>query len=480
MTQGRRVAAIVVVATLVASVGATAGAAPEPSRKPKVQAATLEGPITVGAITVPLDPRSTDLAVLGYVESEWFASGTATKYAQTDERTADGKWSVEPDGTAPYTTRMVVRMPADPKKFSGVVALEWLNVSALELAPDWSYLSDDAIADSGIAWVGVSAQAISIEGGAAVLETGDASQAEANKGLRELDPARYGSLEHPGDAFSFDIYSQVGAALRSKQGRKVFDGARVERVLAIGESQSAGFLTGYVNGIDPAAEVFDGFFVHSRFAGAARYDGSPSLRNTTVGYRIRTDVAVPVFVLETETDVLNSYALARQRDTRRIRVWEVAGTGHSDTYLANVPGLCESPINDGPQHWVAKAAFTHLVDWVTEGTPPPHADRIRSDGTDLHRDDHGIVLGGVRTPDVDVPVATLSGAPGAGEGRDFCRLLGSTIPFDDATLQSLYPMKQAYVDAFEDALDEAIRAGYVRKSDRAAYLARAAAVTIPR
>ena len=29
------------------------------------------------------------------------------------------------------------------------------------------------------------------------------------------DPVRYGSLEHPGDAFSYDIYSQAGQAVRA-------------------------------------------------------------------------------------------------------------------------------------------------------------------------------------------------------------------------------------------------------------------------
>ena len=38
--------------------------------------------------------------------------------------------------------------------------------------------------------------------------------AGAGKGLRVLDPERYGDLDHPGDAFSYDIYTQVARALR--------------------------------------------------------------------------------------------------------------------------------------------------------------------------------------------------------------------------------------------------------------------------
>jgi hypothetical protein len=271
----------------------------------------------------------------------------------------------------------------------------------------------------------------------------------------------------------------VGAALRSQGGRSVVAGARIERVLAIGESRSAGFLTAYVNGVDRIAQVFDGYFVHSRFAGAANYDGTPAIRNATVGYRIRTDLEVPVFVFETETDVLNGYALARQPDTELLRVWEAAGTGHSDTYLVgDRPGLFGTPINDGPQHWIAKAAFTSLLDWVEGGTQPPHAESIQSDGTDIRRDERGIALGGIRTPDVDVPVATLSGAA-APDASPMARLLGTTTAFEEATLRSLYSTKRAYLTRFEAALDETIRAGFVRPCDRARYLAQAQAVKIP-
>lgn len=458
---------------------ATNDAKARPQRLPTVPAAVLEGPIRVGEITRPLDPRSTDLAKLGYAESEWFASGTATRYAQKGERTADGRWEVTPDGTAPYRTRIIVRLPTGPKAFSGVVALEWLNVSAFELAPDWAYLSDDAIARTGVAWIGISAQALGIEGGKPILNTGDPSQGNAIHGIKVNNPTRYASLMHPGDAYSFDIYSQVGAALRSESGRSVVNGARIERVLAIGESQSAGFLTAYVNGVDRIAKVFDGYFVHSRFAGAANYDGTPSIRNATVGYRIRTDLEVPIFVFETETDVLTGYGLARQPDTELLCVWEAAGTGHSDTYLVgHRPGLFDTPINDGPHHWIVKAAFTSLLDWVKDGTRPSHAEPIQSDGTIIRRDARGIALGGIRTPDVDVPVATLSGAP-APDASPMAMLLGTTTPFDEATLRSLYPTKQAYLTKFAAALDESIRAGYVRRCDRADYLAKAQAVTIP-
>ena len=65
----------------------------------------------------------------------------------------------------------------------------------------------------GHAWVGVSAQLIGVEGGP-VLVVAPGAEGLAGKGLKAIDPARYGSLEHPGDGFSFDIFTQVARALR--------------------------------------------------------------------------------------------------------------------------------------------------------------------------------------------------------------------------------------------------------------------------
>src|SRR6202020_3568173 len=89
--------------------------------------------------------------------------------------------------------------------------------------------------------------------------------------LKLLAPDRYGLLKHPGDAWSFDIFSQVGALLRSSAAALNVPSA--ERLIALGESQSAFFLVTYINAIDQAAQVFDGFFVHGRGASGADLGG---------------------------------------------------------------------------------------------------------------------------------------------------------------------------------------------------------------
>ena len=91
------------------------------------------------------------------------------------------------------------------------------------------------------------------------------------------------------------------------------------------------------------------------------------------------------------------------------------------------------------------------------GRAPP---RPRRGGQRLPRDEHGIATGGLRSPWVDVPAATLSGLGQTGEV--FSILFGTTTPFDASTLAALYPGgRDDYLARFTDALDEIIAAGFV-------------------
>ena len=363
-----------------------------------------------------------DLQQVGYVSHEFVAAGTATSYKLNGVITHDGRWKFAPDATAQYRTRVLVRRPADPKAFSGTVVVEWLNVSGgVDADPDWTSLREE-IVRRGDAWVGVSAQRIGVSGGPVLVKVSGPGTEVAGKGLKAIDPARYGSLVHPGDGFSFDIYTQVARSLRTGAG---MGGLQPTKLIAAGESQSAFALVTYYNGVQPLTHAFDGFFVHSRGAvglplvGPGGYaDIAGSISGTATIFR--TDQAAPVLDIQTETDVasiLNSYA-ARQPDTDRFRLWEVAGTAHADQHLigANSKYIdCGVAINNGPMHLVAKAALRALTNWLDTGTAPvvaPRIDVTQGATPTIRRTADGIAIGGVRTPPVDVPVAALSGAPG--------------------------------------------------------------------
>jgi len=430
--------------------GGSAGAS---AASPSVTRAT-------GGGGVPVVPGFTSFApaAVGYKQSEVFLSGTASAYAMTAPANNDGKYSAVATSTAPYTTRAVVMRPINPRRFNGTVVVEWLNVSGgADAGPDW-ILGHNELVREGFVWVGISAQKVGVDA------------------LKSTDAVRYARLSHPGDNFSYDIFSQAGQAIRDNA-NVILGGLKPKHVIAIGESQSAGRLVTYIDAVHPLVHVFDGFLVHSRMGGTP----------------IRDDVSVPVLVFQTESDVSFSNGTARQPDTSMYRLWEVPGTSHYDFYglsigpkdtgnghgaaavLASMqhptnqptPNFtCNSPINTGPAHYVLDAAFYSLNRWVAKGVAPPVAPRLQTTGVSpvvFATDANGNVLGGIRTPAVDAPVATLSGL-GKG-GTSFCSLFGSTVPLIPSQLEVLYPSHRKFVSAWVHATELARAKGFLVGAD---------------
>jgi hypothetical protein len=416
-----------------------------------------------------------DLAGVGYEQAEYAIAGTARAYG----RAGAGLEVVE---EAPFRTRIVIYRPADAARFDGTVVVEWLNVSAgLDAAPVWQFTHRELLR-SGSVWIGVSAQAVGVEGGPATLSI-------ASSALKDIDPERYGSLRHPGDRFSYDIFTQVAAVARGEV-PSILDGLPVARVLGAGESQSAFRLSTYVNDIDPVAPVYDGFFVHARGGTAAPLDDGHDPRRLREGPPVpfADDLRVPVLCVEAETDlVVLGYAAARREDGPHLVVWEVAGCSHADVYTFAVgfaddgrqpheqlaagwvPSrdllgqTLEHPVNAGPQHWVLQAAVRALQTWVGDGVRPPASPRLELDGERFATDALGNARGGIRTPHVDVPTGVLSGLGNSGGPLAF--LSGCTRPFDHERLVELYGTKAEFVARFRAATLDAVAAGFLLADD---------------
>ena len=194
----------------------------------------------------------------------------------------------------------------------------------------------------------------------------------------------------------------------------------------------------------------------------------------------------------------NSNTTTRQPDTKRYRLWEIAGTSHYDTYgltigvkdpgdgqgavqllaamqhpsSSAVPGTieCNLPINTGPAHWVLNAAVYSLNRWVTKGVEPPIAPRLETATIApvvYTLDANGNAKGGIRTPQVDVPIAALGGTTNSGAGPlgRFCVLFGTTVPFTSPQLAALYKSHDDFVAKWKQSVDSAVKAGFILKPD---------------
>jgi hypothetical protein len=456
--------ALVVVAATMQSVGADPSARAVPTPK-------VEGPVTGGSRTGgPFWASPFDLEQFGYVEEEYFLSGTAS-----DRGLAHNGH----EHTAPYKVRILLRRPADPGRFNGTAVLEWFNVSLQqEVEHEWP-IDFPMLMRDGYVSASVSAQYLGV-------------QSASPMALKNWDPQRYGSLQHPGDDSSYDIFAQAAKALRSGLAARY---RPADLVLGTGTSQSCLRLVTYISRLAAGDGLFDGYH--------------PTTCPATADV---PDSLVPMVWGTSEWEA----AVPSRPDGPLLRVWEIAGTSHANWWeirFQGAQGYRDGFAYDGttyfpygwdeddagqygerrpfsnnvaPARYAFRAAIDGLNRWARDWRdyragrlsadqvrPAPAAARLERDGFALRRDEHGNALGGVRLPFIDVPVATYRG-----EFHDGAS--GHTHALDRDTLAALYPSHDDYVARMRAATDAAVAGGFMLPVDRDEWLRRVAASPIRR
>ena len=333
-----------------------------------------------------------------------------------------------------------------------------------------------------------------------------AQQAASDGGTpKSADPARYAPLSHPGDSYSYDIFSQAGQAIRDDSAQ-ILGGRSPRTLLAAGESQSAARMVTYIDAVQPLVHEYDGFLVHSRGAAGSALSQftvpatppDPTVQPPSPTL-IRTDLHTPVFVFQTEFDISGAFT-ARQPDTNVFRQWEAAGTSHFDTYglligpsdtgngqgavanLAamqdptNIPGpggQCTEPINTGGAHWLLDSAIFWLNQWVTQGhaasARAAPADRVdvavclRQGHQRQHHRWRALTAG--RRPDRDARGYRQHCRKDSSPISLFCVLFGSTVPYTAAQLSSLYPTHLQFVLKWDAATLKDVLHGFILPAD---------------
>ena len=382
------------------------------------------------------------IADLKYERHEYFVSGTA-----------NGE---------PYTTRLVIRKPADNSKFTGLVLAEAMHGSG---AAHMFEFTSIYLMSSGHA-------------SAEILTTPPAQ-------FVALNEARYKDLKLNG-AQTNEILAQVGSLVRSGN----LAGGPVRKMVLGGTSMTAGVLINYL----PAHMVY-------RTPQMQRiYDGFLPMSN---GAMIR-DVDVPVIHVPTMHEVSGNITNKQDSDEagKQYRLYEFSGMGHIDTRdsVRLKPNPCVDPLSTFPVQAYMSVALDHLLKWVDKGTVPPRAQRIlldrdiSNDGSMMALDEHGNPLGGIRTSYVDVPTVkyvirpaalnpvVANAAPyiatgGQNAANLMCGLSTAQIAIAPAKLKELYKSKQGYVKAVETRLTALEKAGWSLPLYRELILADAAKVS---
>ena len=464
----------------------------------------------------------------GYEENEYFVSGRGNLYEYTSAGirvVSPCPAGAEPFGckNIPYTTRMLVKRPRDPRRFSGTVVIEPFNPSSgYDIANVWDR-SWPYFVRQGDIFVGWT------------------SRYDAISALKQFEPSRYARLtwgqnSAVDDGITFDIAAQIGALFKLNRLGSPAHGLSVRHVFEAGFSQDGEFTF-------TQADVFNA--IERLPGGRPVYDGyvpGGAIGPSNIDFGLTPAGALPpgdprnrmqprdspVIQINTETEeaVLGtSTGLAYRRpdsnaQNDRYRLWEVPGASHVSNDLNSAPiteqrdlaeleriplaalpaaGCTHQQFVNGP--WVgvpgtidpntypfsnvANAAFADLTKWLDDGIPPPRAARIEVTQTrsgTVARDRFGNALGGVRTPFLDVPTATYSPTDAVAHDTEIsglCSLVGYNTPFSSATLHSLYRTHGAYVARVARESRDLVRQGFWLPSDAQQVVQQAAKADIP-
>lgn len=293
-------------AALVASLAVPAGAAPAPSENKRHSKTKLDNAIrsslrAVPKIEGPIPQNSTsyayntmkkakqpyDVATKGYVEEEFFLSGTANVYDLKDGKVVVATKAV------PYVNRILVRRPADRAKSSGVVLLDIYNASnGFDVEDHWRRLGDHTMAN-GDTYIGVTSKPINVDAlknfdpkRYAKLTWNLSGKPDPNRKPLIADPKNptafnpHQSIPGTEEGLAWDIITQTGNALRANP-KQLLGGQKTSSLLLIGQSQSGIYLNTWTNHFHSLVakargkNLFDGYLnsVGARNERPIRQDG---------------------------------------------------------------------------------------------------------------------------------------------------------------------------------------------------------------
>jgi hypothetical protein len=371
-----------------------------------------------------------------------------------------------------YKTAVFVRMPADARRASGIVAVDPLHSAGI-----WGMqtLLQPYFVARGDVHVGVAASHDVVE-----------------HVLKGANPARYASLDVPDapDATN-EILAGVGALLH-RHPDLIVPGVRVREAILGGWSQTAVVTRAFISSPQSHAtidghRVFDGYFPGQAAVGSS---GGAQVGRVP-------DIGVPVLELQGERELLVTLSVYgnlgyRRPDSKTYRLYEVAGMSHinnePDNPVSAFAGslTCDWPAGATPSAFrqtdIWEMAFDNLVRWVSRGIAPPHAPRIELDAEGaVRRDAYGNALGGVRSVFVDVPTASImptSLAPG-GVVANPCAYVGYQLDFNPAQLQQRYPTHRAYVHKVKKDAHKLVRERFLLRDSARELVATARSAKIP-
>lgn len=473
-------------------------------------------PLPIGEASYPFNGAAhqvqpIDLPSYNYTEEEFLVSGLAQVY----DWMPSGSYQAMPLGNSSYTTRIMVRRPADMDDFSGRVVVEIINMSAgYDWTAMWAALWERIIANGDV-YVGVTAKPNVFPGLVAFDADRYARLAMPNPvptaqqdcgslpGEEGFDPNLNRETEN---GLAWDMFTQIGGLLKSDDPMNPL-GVPADRVFFTGESQSGNYAVTYYKFFQPdatisrngqAEPIYDAFLLEAATTplGAPIRQCATPLPETDPQAAI-PGRAAPLAMINSQWDFFPARGGRRKPDSNtsedRSVTWEIAGAHHGwrFQYLygdADHADLGKAGLLSPDAEWVAwtcapgspevplymaeKALYEHLIDWVETGVAPPSADPIAltAEGA-VAFDEANTAQGGLRLPMVAVPVASY------GEGlATLSEGCSEIVPFGRERLEQLYGSRDSYLDAYHRSVWGLVQDGFLLSEDAGDLMVTAEAV----
>lgn len=469
------------------------------------QILAISGPVPTGpddeiygAANVRTARLSVSLTPFGYVEEEYFVSGKATAYWSSSS-------GLEPLAAGlPYTTRIVVRRPADAARFSGVVHFEPIHPTQ---GATFSWLAlDRYLMSRGDVYVAVG---LGNYESAIPFYLGNPAPIAHGKVTKWFNPRRYEALSWPEeDGIGWEVMSDIGRKLRSSDADNPLNDLDVRAMLVSGWSWTGSLQQVFINeGFHDRARLLNGRPVFDGYiAGVASALNEPRvpLHNheapVPLGDPRRTlkpiDGKVIEFLTELEVELGRNEAQVPDSDAviGGHRVYELGGVIHVASLLdpslsyPDMPNLsqllsqgypseqvssepidvCPVPQSDVPQGAFLRAVVENLRDWILHGTVPPRAEPLQWSGGTFARDATGNVLGGIRAAEFEVPLAQYGLYPGGDQPG--CIVTGG-YPFyvrNDLPREELirrYRSADEYLSRYDRGIDRLVNERWLLEED---------------
>jgi len=421
-----------------------------------------------------------------------------------------------------YSSDIVLLMPADPSKGNGTLIVDVPNRGRVygvalynspreepfesgTLAQGTGFLEDRGFALAEVGWeLGKGAQLPSF--------------VDAAGKTQYVEGAGFAILRDAGDFFAHAQADKAGTANPLK--------GAIGHTLASGKSQSGRFLkTFLLNGFNRAQghRVIDGMHIFVSGSGLlpilrsspgpqSSGDAAPSFQDPdfkgvhegpfTIGEILakvtaRQETPPKIVMISSTTDFLSLRAslgrtgndgTAEQPIPDTVRMYDIAGASHAVLLKSD----CKLPRERLDWSPVSRATLLHLDKWVSADVAPP-ANRLMplepaTGDPDVlaapntlpkavierpKRDADGNVLGGVRLPDVAVPLGVHAAQQ---DPKSFaCSLAGAFLPFDEAKIAARYKNRDDYVNRIRNAARTLETEGFLLPDDAAVIVAAAAA-----